>query len=51
MGDFSGGTDPVPYFVMAYGVGAAGLFGFAAWNVLLRRRLRILLAAVRRPHD
>jgi hypothetical protein len=45
---YGAGMDPVPYMVMAYGIGAAGLFGFAAWNLRQRLKLRTLLAAVRK---
>jgi hypothetical protein len=44
------GTDPVPFFAMAFGIGTLGLVGFAAWLALERKRLRQLLAAVHRPH-
>ncbi len=50
MGALSGtGMDPVPYFFMAYGLGAVGLFGFAGWTLQQRIKLRAMLAAVRPP--
>ena len=49
MPGFGAGTDPVPYIMLAYGIGAAGLFGFAAWTAVQRAKLRTMLAAVRKP--
>jgi hypothetical protein len=43
------GTDPMPYFALAFGLGTLGLTGFFAWIALERRRLRTLLVAVHRP--
>ncbi len=40
-------TDPMPFITAAYGIGAAALFGFAAWTVAERSKLRRLLATVR----
>lgn len=40
------GTDPVPYMILAYGIGTAGLLGFATWIIAGRMRLRRLLTAV-----
>ena len=45
---FTGGTDPTPYIAAAYVLGAALLLGFYAWTIVERRKLRALLAAVRR---
>jgi hypothetical protein len=44
---YGAGLDPTPYFALAFGIGALGLGGFFAWTALERRRLRMLLAAVR----
>ena len=49
MAAFGAGMDPVPYIVLAYGIGAVGLFGFAAWTAQQRAKLRTLLAAVKKP--
>ena len=47
-GLYGAGTSAVPYIVMAYGVCAAGLFGYAAWTLRERLKLRVLLAAVKK---
>lgn len=45
---FGAGTNVFPYIFAAYGVGAASLFGFAAWTLKERLKLRTLLAEVRK---
>lgn len=45
------GTDPVPYFLMAYGCGALGLLGFTFWALRDRMRLRQLLATLAAPRS
>lgn len=45
---FGGGTDPVPYIAAAYVIGAVLFVGFYLTLIAQRRRLRQLLAAVRR---
>ena len=47
MESFAGGTSPIPYFIMAFGLAGVGLFGYAAWTLKQRHKLRLLLAAVR----
>ncbi len=45
---FAGGTDPTAYILAAYLIGALMLLGFYAYTLVERRKLRQLLAAVRR---
>lgn len=42
------GTDPTPYFALAYGLGFLGIVTVLVWTVLERRKLRALLAAVKK---
>gem|GEM_PF-3298903 len=37
------GTDPMPYILMAYSVGALALLGFTHWMLLHRIKLRMKL--------
>lgn len=46
---YGAGTDPVPYMMLAYGLGTAALIGFTVWIVAGRMRLRRLLTAVQPP--
>lgn len=46
---YGSGTDPVPYFLLAYGAGTLLLLGFAAWALRDRMRLRQLLATLASP--
>ena len=41
------GTDPVPYILAAYFLGAFSFIGFFVWLFFDRKRLRALLAAVK----
>ena len=43
------GLDPTPYISLAFGLGAAGLLGFAGWIAHERRHLRRLMVALRQP--
>lgn len=43
----AGGTDPLPYVVLAYGLGALALFGYAAWLLRQSSLLKTILAEVR----
>ena len=44
----SGGTDPTPFILMAYSIGALGLLGFAHWAIWQRLKLRAQLAVIRK---
>jgi hypothetical protein len=39
-------TDPTPFLLLAYSLGALALLGYAHWCLLQRRKLRQLLAAI-----
>ena len=39
-------TDPTPFLLLAYCLGALALLGYAHWCLLQRRKLRQLLAAI-----
>ena len=43
---YGAGTDPLPYFLLAYGFGAVCFVGFAVWILWDRARLRRLLATL-----
>lgn len=44
---FGTGLDPSPFVAGAYALGAVLILGYAFWVLLERRRLHLLLAAVR----
>lgn len=44
---YGAGTDPLPYLIAAYALGALAFLGFYVWCLYDRRRLRTLLAAVK----
>ena len=48
---YGAGTNPVPYMMLAYGIGALSLLGVAAWIVIDRMRLRRLSAAISPTSD
>lgn len=39
-------TDPVPFIAGAYSVGALFFLGYAAWQLMLRKKLRRLEKAI-----
>jgi hypothetical protein len=43
---FGGQTDPVPFIAAAYAVGGLLLLGYAAWQLMLRKKLRRLEQAI-----
>ena len=42
------GTDPVPFILAAYVLGSALILGYAGWVLAQRRRLKLLLVAVKK---
>lgn len=45
---FGTGMDPIPYIFAAYALGSALILGYAFWVLLQRRRLKLLLVAVKK---
>jgi hypothetical protein len=43
---YGAGLDPWPYILACYAIGAVLIFGFAAWTIRDRARLRALAAAM-----
>ncbi len=44
--DFGGRTDPFPFILAAYSLTAFALLAYSIWQVQLRKRLRMLEAAL-----
>jgi len=44
--DFSGRTDPFPFILAAYSIAALLLVTYSAWQIQLRKKLRLLEAAL-----
>jgi hypothetical protein len=45
---FGAGMDPIPFIFAAYALGSALILGYAGWVLLQRRRLKLLLVAVKK---
>lgn len=45
---YGAGTDPVPYIAAAYLLGAVVFLGFFVWVLIERKRLRMMLATIKR---
>jgi hypothetical protein len=43
---YGAGVDPWPYITACYAIGASLIFGFAAWTIRDRAKLRALAKAV-----